>query len=76
MLAEHHSYTREIQEEKNFQQLRLQKLMAEGDINDVEKGLTSLVKKVEELSPQFHPELKIEKHKSNYSSDAVPDFWE
>lgn len=74
MLTEYNSDARQLQVEGHLQQLRLRDVMAEESITDVRKGLTNLVNKIEELSPQCHPEFQTDRHKMNYLSDAVAEF--
>lgn len=76
MLAEYNSDARQLQVEGQLQQLRLRHLMAEENIADVSKGLSALVVKIEELTPQCHPEFQTDRHKIRYLADAVAEFSE
>lgn len=76
MLQEYNSDARQLQVEGHLQQIRLRNIMTDEGITDMKKGLNFLVNKIEELSPQCHPEFQTERHKINYLCNAVAEFSE
>lgn len=74
MLKEYVSDARQMQAKGTLETLRLRSFMQERDLEDVSDGLTKLVERINELSPQCPPDFRSDAHKIDYLRKSVTEF--
>ena len=74
MLNEYNSDARQNQVLRTLEMLRLKTIMEEKGLNDLMSGMTALVERIQEMTPQCHKDFRTDRHMVKNLQHAVAEY--